>query len=143
MKPSGDYLNFQHINNTILFLQYCFLLGLHLEGLHLIFHEDSAQDTLRQSPPNFDALNSEEDINILYEDIPKPYNYGKKWTRRSENSHWGKKCIGRISSVSPINVELYHLKLLLLKVCGKDATSFKQLNALMGLNILRLGMLPG
>lgn len=64
----------------------------------------------------------------MYQDIPIHYVYkNNKWQKRSPNSHFGEKAIGRIISVSPKNVELYHLRLLLLKLKGSEATSFDTL----------------
>lgn len=99
-----------------------FLLGIHLEGGEsVIFDEDATEEALRNSTTKlttltaFFKLNLEENLNILYQEIPTKYLYKKNvWEKRSDRSHFGDKCIGRISSISPRNVELYHLRLLLL-----------------------------
>lgn len=61
---------------------------------------------------------------IYYESIPEYYTFNKKrgWRRRKSPDG---KTIGRLISVSPNNQELFHLKLILLRV--KGATSFLDL----------------
>ncbi|CAF2246188.1 unnamed protein product, partial [Rotaria magnacalcarata] len=69
----------------------------------------------------------------LYQDIPNHYVFkNKKWVKRSTVSHYGEKTIGRIISVSPRDVDLYHLRLILLSVKGPDATSFENLKKFNG-----------
>ena len=66
---------------------------------------------------------------ILYKDIPKFYKFEKsKWVRRTRG---GEKIIGRMYNVSPNEVELFHLRILLLTVPG--ATSFVDLKTFEGL----------
>jgi len=77
------------------------------------------------------ALNSrdEEAKQYLYIEIPRYYTFKKEkindkviscWVKRS--THYN--CIGRMYSVSPTQVELFHLRLLLLTI--KGATSFEK-----------------
>ncbi|XP_058799382.1 uncharacterized protein LOC131668913 [Phymastichus coffea] len=72
----------------------------------------------------------------LYSDIPSFFTYKKekidgvsvtKWTTRKKHFN----CIGRMFSVSPTQVELFHLRLLLLHVRG--ATSFDSLKTVNGI----------
>ena len=74
--------------------------------------------------------------NYYYADIPTQYVYkttksvdGKKvskWHKRKKNIN----CIGRMYTVSPSQVELFHMRILLLRV--KGATSFEDFRTVNG-----------
>lgn len=101
--------------------------------------EDVMSSTLNQVTMLIDyfALNlrDEEARNYLYTEIPCYYTFKKekingriisRWVKRS--SHYN--CIGRMYSVSPTQIELFHLRLLLLNI--KGATSFEHLRTVNG-----------
>ncbi|XP_055380655.1 uncharacterized protein LOC129611500 [Condylostylus longicornis] len=78
-------------------------------------------------------VDSENNVqNVVEYDEIKQYLDCRYWVRRSEKSHHGEKAIGRIIAVSPKNVELYHLRLILLSVKGSEATSFEELKKFNG-----------
>ena len=65
---------------------------------------------------------------MLYKDIPKFYKFEKsKWVRRKRG---GEKIIGRMYNVSPNDIELFHLRVVLLNVPG--ATYFVDLKTFEG-----------
>ncbi|XP_024875804.1 uncharacterized protein LOC112457136 [Temnothorax curvispinosus] len=73
----------------------------------------------------------------LYVDIPRYYTFKKEKINGKTISHWVKRsnyrsynCIGRMYTVSPTQIELFHLRLLLLNV--KGATSFNDLKTVKG-----------
>ena len=84
-------------------------------------------------------LNSEneEAKNYLYKDIPCNYVYIKKKENGVTISKWkirqkgANTTIGRMYSISPTQIKLFHLRLLLLHV--KGATSFKSLRTVNGI----------
>lgn len=82
-------------------------------------------------------LRDEEAKNYLYTEIPCHYTFKKEKINGRNISHWVKRsshfnCVGRIYSVSPTQLELFHLRLLLLTV--KGTTSFKHLRTINGQN---------
>ena len=73
--------------------------------------------------------------NYTYVQIPQHYTYKTKKVNENKICCWEKRrnsfnCLGRIYSVSPSSVELYHLRLLLLYV--KGATCFQDLRTVHG-----------
>ncbi|KYM98545.1 ATP-dependent DNA helicase PIF1 [Cyphomyrmex costatus] len=83
------------------------------------------------------ALNSrdEEAKQYLYIEIPQYYTFKKEKINGKNISRWVKRsnrynCIGRMYSVSPTQLELFHLRLLLLTI--KGATSFENLKVING-----------
>ncbi|XP_036150735.1 uncharacterized protein LOC118648518, partial [Monomorium pharaonis] len=71
----------------------------------------------------------------LYTEIPHYYTFKKEKINGKNVSHWVKRhnyfnCIGRMYSVSPTQIELFHLRLLLLTI--KGATSFNNLRTVNG-----------
>jgi hypothetical protein len=120
------------------------VLSVHLpDGQQIYFNESRVEEALRRSSTTNTTLTAYFTLNILdpsahnylYHDIPKYYIFkDNNWVKRSENSHFGSKAIGRIASVSPKNVELYHIRLLLLSVKGSDATSFEKLKTVDGIS---------
>lgn len=71
----------------------------------------------------------------LYTEIPQYYTFKKEKINGRNISHWIKRsnyynCIGRMYSVSPTQIELFHLRLLLLTV--KEATNFTDLRIVNG-----------
>ena len=70
-----------------------------------------------------------------YVDIPKFYTFKSEKINGNKLSFWSKRkasfnCLGRIYAVSPANVELFHLRLILNNVNG--ATSFENLKTING-----------
>jgi hypothetical protein len=118
------------------------MLSVHLkDGQSIFFEENQAENALRRESVACTTLTAYFDLNdsdssaheYLYQDIPNHYIFkNKEWVKRAEFSHHGEKAIGRIISVSPKDVELYHLRLVLLSVKGLDATSFENLKKFNG-----------
>ncbi|CAF2148066.1 unnamed protein product, partial [Rotaria magnacalcarata] len=114
------------------------MLSIHLkDGQSIFFEENQAENALRRESVACTTLTAYFDLNVsdssahqyLYQDIPNHYVFkNKKWVKRSTVSHYGEKTIGRIISVSPRDVDLYHLRLILFSAKGPDATSFENLN---------------
>jgi hypothetical protein len=117
------------------------LLPVHLkDGQNVYYHENDIESALSSVKETkltlffkFNSRLADESQGILYKDMPKychiktdPEN-GKHWARRSGRSHHGQKSLGRIATVSPRNIELYNLRILLSKVKGPDASSFEKL----------------
>jgi Fe-S cluster biosynthesis and repair protein YggX len=80
-------------------------------------------------------LRDEEARQYLYIEIPCYYTFKKEKINNRNVSHWVKRkshynCVGRMYSVSPTQIELFHLHLLLLTV--KGATSFNDLKTVNG-----------
>lgn len=103
------------------------------------FIEDAVTSALNQVTMLIDyfALNLRdiEAKKYLYTEIPHYYTFKKEKVNGRNISHWVKRsnyynCIGRMYSVSPTQIELYHLRLLLLTV--KGATSFNDLKTVNG-----------
>ncbi|KYN10408.1 ATP-dependent DNA helicase PIF1, partial [Trachymyrmex cornetzi] len=101
--------------------------------------EDAFFSTIDQVTMLIDyfALNmrDEEARNYLYIDIPRYYSFRKIKINGKNVSRWTKRnnyfnCIGRIYTVSPTKIELFHLRLLLLTI--KGATSFQNLKVVNG-----------
>ncbi|KYN14600.1 ATP-dependent DNA helicase PIF1 [Trachymyrmex cornetzi] len=101
--------------------------------------EDAMISALNQATMLMDyfSLNSrdEEARQYLYVQIPCYYTFKKEKINGRNVSHWIKRkshfnCIGRMYSVSPTQIELFHLRLLLLTV--KGATSFNDLRIVNG-----------
>jgi hypothetical protein len=118
------------------------MLSIHLkDGQSIFFEENQAENALRRESVACTTLTAYFDLNdsdssahqYLYQDIPNHYVFkNKEWVKRAELSHHREKAIGRIISVSPKDVELYHLRLVLLSVKGPDATSFENLKKFNG-----------
>ena len=107
-------------------------LDLHLENEHNIFLKADATEAEKEAKKQqkrsklmaFFDYNNKHKTDELYCDMPKKYTWQYKdmiWTPRKGRY----KTIGRIYSVSPQKSELFHLRLLLLKVRGP--TSFSDL----------------
>ncbi|XP_011859152.1 PREDICTED: uncharacterized protein LOC105556668 [Vollenhovia emeryi] len=101
--------------------------------------EDTITSALNQVTMLMDyfALNSrdEEAKQYLYIEIPRYYTFKKDKINGRNVSYWSKRknnynCIGRMYSVSPTQIELFHLRLLLLTV--KGAKSFNDLKTVNG-----------
>lgn len=80
-------------------------------------------------------LRNEEAKQYLYIEIPSYYTFKKEKVNSKNVSRWVKRkshynCIGRMYSVSPTQIELFHLRLLLLTV--KGVTSFNDLRTVNG-----------
>ncbi|KYN19366.1 hypothetical protein ALC57_08303 [Trachymyrmex cornetzi] len=80
-------------------------------------------------------LRDDEAKNYLYIEIPRYYTFKKVNINGKNISRWVKRknyfnCLGRIYSVSPTQIELFHLRLLLLTV--KGATNFQDLKIVNG-----------
>lgn len=80
-------------------------------------------------------LRDDEAKNYLYIEIPHYYTFKKVNINGKNMFHWVKhrnyfNCLGRIYSVSPTQIELFHLRLLLLTV--KEATNFQDLKIVNG-----------
>jgi len=111
-------------------------LAIHLPKQQtLFFRENEAETRLRQESAKHTMLTAWFDLNanddfaktIDYQDIPCHYTWQpatKVWKRRIYRN-LGDNTIGRIYSASPMQVELYHLRLLILRTPG--ATSFEYL----------------
>lgn len=81
-------------------------------------------------------IEDEDARQYLYKDIPRFYTYKKekcngimvsKWATRKKHFQ----CIGRMYSISPTRLELFHLRLILLHI--KGATSFDSLKTVNGI----------
>jgi len=119
-------------------------LPVHLPNEHNIiieneFTEDAMTAALNQVTMLIDyfSLNSrdEEAKQYLYIEIPRYYTFKKEKVNGRNVSRWVKRkshynCIGRMYSVNPTQIELFHLRLLLLTV--KGATSFNDLRTING-----------
>ncbi|KYM96549.1 ATP-dependent DNA helicase PIF1 [Cyphomyrmex costatus] len=101
--------------------------------------EEAVTSALNQATMLIDyfSLNSrdEEAKQYLYVEIPRYYIFKKEKINGRNVSRWTKRkshfnCIGRMYSVSPTQIELFHLRLLLLTV--KGATSFNDLRTVNG-----------
>ncbi|XP_055387400.1 uncharacterized protein LOC129616005 [Condylostylus longicornis] len=101
------------------------MLSIHLkDGQSIFFEENRAENVLRQESVRSTTLTAYFDLNrsdptaheLLYQDIPNRYIFKNK----------------KIIAVSPKNVELYHLRLILLSVKGSEATSFEELKIFNG-----------
>jgi hypothetical protein len=118
------------------------MLSIHLkEGQSIFFKKNEAEATLRRESVACTTLTAYFDFNVsdssayqyLYQDIPNHYVLkNKKWVKCAPFSNHGQKAIGRIISASPKDVELCHLRLILLSVKGSDATSFANLKKFNG-----------
>lgn len=115
-------------------------LAVHLpNGQRIFFAEGQEEEAIRRAATRKTTLTAwfelnqqdEEARQYLYQDIPSHYVWQikGKWTRWVRQAT-GDMCIGRVASVSPRNVEAYHLRLLLLNVPG--ATSFDYLRTIDG-----------
>jgi hypothetical protein len=133
-----QYLNFRYINSQEAAWH---LQDFPIHGQSIFFEENQAETALRRESVACTTLTAYFDLNVsdssahehLYQDIPNHYVFkNKKWVQRSELSHHGEKAIGRIISVSPKHVELYHLRLILLSVKGLDSISFESLKKFNG-----------
>ena len=104
-------------------------LAVHLpDGQPVIFEEGREEEALRRAGARNTTLTawfspnaqSERARTINYQDMPNHYTLtaSNSWKDRVQG---GDKAIGRIVSVSPRNVELYHLRLLLLRVLGAES----------------------
>ena len=81
-------------------------------------------------------LENEDARQYFYKDIPLIYTYKKQTVNGLNISKWETRekafnCIGRMYSISPTHLELFHLRLLLLHV--KGATSFNSLKTVDGI----------
>ena len=81
-------------------------------------------------------LNNEETKEYFYREIPQFFTHKKSKHDGINISNWESRkkhfnCIGRMYSVSPTTLELFHLRLLLLHVRG--ATSFESLKTVNGI----------
>lgn len=114
-------------------------LPIHLENQQIIYIENdenaeiNIENALNQTTMllEFFKLNQRDELarNVLYSDIPKHFTYdakAKKWKRRERNFN----TIGRMYNTSPSQKELFHMRLLLLKVPGP--TSFQNLRTVNG-----------
>lgn len=100
-------------------------LDIHLENSHNVFFREGAEDQALQRPRQtkllaYFALNRVDVTarQYRYVDIPLHYVWidkEKKWKRRQQG---GDKIISRMYVVSPKEIELFHLRLLLLHVTG-------------------------
>ena len=112
-------------------------LPVHLQDGQLIyFEENDMENALRRNSVRSTMLTEYFELNktdahahqFYYHDIPCHYIFrNNKWIRRSENSSFGVKTIGRMVSVSPKDSELFHLRILLLSIKGAEAVSFESL----------------
>lgn len=112
-------------------------LPVHLPGEQNIYmnEECDVEDYMNNLDKNsmlqaYFKLNAEDTSarEFLYMDIPNAYTFDKKKGFGTQGSHFN--VIGRIYSVSPAQTELFHLRLLLLKV--KGASSFQYLKTVEG-----------
>lgn len=121
-------------------------LPIHLEGRQNIVYNIEAIRRLRRNRNNqeirepttmllgyFELNRVDENARqYLYKEIPEVYWWDKQercWKIR-QNLNRAEKAIGRLHFIHPRNIELYHLKLLLLHVRG--ATSFIHLRTVNG-----------
>ena len=119
-------------------------LPVHLPNFHNVtIHtnpdEQEIENALDQVTMLMDyfALNARdpEARNYLYADIPVHYVFKTQNVNGKKESKWHKRkrytnCIGRMYTVSPSQVELFHLRILLMRV--KGATSFEHLRTVNG-----------
>ena len=119
-------------------------LPVHLPNQHSItIHEDPEQNNIENLENqttmllDYFKLNKEnnEAKKYKYVQIPQYYTYKTKQIDGKKVSYWERRqnhfnCLGRIYSVSPSSVDLYHLRLLLSHV--KGATSFQDLKTVDG-----------
>ncbi|XP_071643019.1 uncharacterized protein [Temnothorax longispinosus] len=116
-----------------------FRLPVHLPNEHnVIIDENVNNDAIRSAVERVTMLldyfqlnaRDEEARQYLYSDIPSHYVFKKVTINGRTVNRWEKRqryfnCIGRMYSVSPSQIELFHLRILLLHVRG--ATSFQEL----------------
>ncbi|XP_039311973.1 uncharacterized protein LOC105206659 [Solenopsis invicta] len=121
-----------------------FRLPVHLPNEQNVMIESEADEEAMTSALNqvtmlinYFSLNSrdEEARQYLYIEIPQCYTFKKEKISGKNVAYWAKRkshynCIGRIYSISPTQIELFHLRLLLLTV--KGATSFDDLKTVNG-----------
>lgn len=113
------------------------MLSVHLkDGQSVYFQENNIESALRRQSAACTTLTAFFELNLIdtdahqffYSDIPNHYVFKNSiWEKRSINSHFGGKTIGRIIAVSPRDIERYHLRLILLSVKGNESTSFEAL----------------
>lgn len=111
-------------------------LAIHTQNQQNIIFEEFKEDEIIDKNNNTTLTawfelnkNDKEARNIKYENIPKFYSFNnqeKKWHKRIKTC----KTIGRLSNVSPKDIERFHLKLILNFVSG--ATSFDDLKNYQG-----------
>lgn len=99
------------------------------------FDEDVISSALNQV--TMLMMCDEEVRNYLYTVIPCYYRFKKEKVNGQNISCWVKRsnhynCIGRMYSVSPIQIKLFYLRLLLLTI--KGATTFEHLRTVNGQN---------
>ncbi|XP_029172378.1 uncharacterized protein LOC114941527 [Nylanderia fulva] len=116
-----------------------FRLPVHLPNEHNVIIDDNINnDAIRFAVERVTMLldyfqlnaRDEEAKQYLYSDIPSHYVFKKVIINGRTINRWVKRqryfnCIGRMYSVSPSQIELFHLRILLLHV--KGATSFQEL----------------
>ena len=119
-------------------------LPVHLPNQQTVMIHSSPEDTTLENVINqttmlldYFALNARDKNaqQYAYVQIPKYYTFKTKEENNTKIRCWEKRkgsfnCIGRIYSVSPSSVELFHLRLLLLNI--KGATSFENLKTVNG-----------
>jgi hypothetical protein len=115
-------------------------LAVHVEGgQQVYFNKNEEERALREASVRDTTLTAWFKLNIaspaarayLYQDIPYHYIFSRKqWLPRQRGED---RVISRIVSVSPRNVELWHLRSLLLHVPG--ATSFADLRTVNGIDM--------
>ncbi|CEP12471.1 hypothetical protein, partial, partial [Parasitella parasitica] len=141
LKPAGEYCLFQCTGNFLLRNQ---RLDIHLEGDRVIYfdEDDSPQDVLQRSLPESTLTawfkynsNNPHDLQAketLYPDFCENYTFHKNQNPRvwkPRRSGFGG-TIGRVYTVSPKDIEKYHLRMLLYRIPG--ATSFQDLRTYNG-----------
>ncbi|XP_011872670.1 PREDICTED: uncharacterized protein LOC105564699, partial [Vollenhovia emeryi] len=116
-----------------------FRLPVHLPNEHSVIIDDNINnDAIRSAIERVTMLldyfklnaRDEEAKQYLYSDIPSYYVFKKITINGKTINRWEKRqryfnCIGRMYSVSPSQMELFHLRIVLLHV--KGATSFEEL----------------